>query len=164
MATKILLNPSELEEMANELQGAYSAIQQLRPTDSSETTYEHPAYEASRRVYGVMLDLLNILDLNERHSNQYTFDWSFMSPVSAAKLTGLAESWWRNKCAANNIPGAFKIGKQWIIPVEAVIAEAEKRGREIQRGTPTIFLVKTEESSSVVTLGDEDEEKIGNDF
>jgi hypothetical protein len=46
-----------------------------------------------------------------------------LTPVEAAALTGFAECTWR--AWAPTLPGAFKMGKQWIIPrsvVEAVMA------------------------------------------
>lgn len=42
------------------------------------------------------------------------------SPVGAATATGTSESSWRNRAAAGQIPGAFKVGKQWVIPASAV--------------------------------------------
>jgi hypothetical protein len=43
-----------------------------------------------------------------------------MTPVEIAQATGTAESTWRNKAAAGEIPGAVKKGKQWLIPREYV--------------------------------------------
>lgn len=42
------------------------------------------------------------------------FEW--FTPAEVASLTGTAESGWRNKAAAGEIPGAIKKGKQWLIP------------------------------------------------
>jgi len=40
----------------------------------------------------------------------------FWTPVEAARITGTAESGWRNRAAAGELPGAMKRGKQWLIP------------------------------------------------
>lgn len=47
----------------------------------------------------------------------------WMTPAEAAAATGTAESGWRNKAAAGNIPGAFKKGKQWLLPRSVVLAD-----------------------------------------
>lgn len=47
-------------------------------------------------------------------------DW--LTPVEAAELTKTAESGWRNKAAAGEIPGAVKKGKQWLLPRQIVLA------------------------------------------
>lgn len=44
----------------------------------------------------------------------------YLTPVEIADATGTAESTWRNKAAAGEIPGAVKKGKQWLIPRWAV--------------------------------------------
>lgn len=41
-------------------------------------------------------------------------DW--LTPAEVAALTDTAESGWRNKAAAGDIPGAVKKGKQWLLP------------------------------------------------
>lgn len=43
----------------------------------------------------------------------------FLTPAEAAELTNTHESGWRNRAAAGEIPGAFKKGKQWLIPRSA---------------------------------------------
>ena len=40
----------------------------------------------------------------------------YATPSEAAAFTGTAESTWRNRAAAGEIPGAVKKGKQWLIP------------------------------------------------
>lgn len=40
----------------------------------------------------------------------------FVTPAQVAAATGTAESTWRNKAAAGDIPGAVKAGKQWLLP------------------------------------------------
>jgi len=40
-----------------------------------------------------------------------------LTPAEVANQTGTAESTWRNKAAAGEIPGAIKLGKQWLLPV-----------------------------------------------
>lgn len=45
---------------------------------------------------------------------------SLLTPAEAAELFGGAESSWRNRAASGEIPGAFKKGKQWLIPKTAV--------------------------------------------
>jgi hypothetical protein len=39
-----------------------------------------------------------------------------LTPVECAAQTGTSESGWRNKAAAGLVPGARKVGKQWLIP------------------------------------------------
>jgi len=39
-----------------------------------------------------------------------------LTPVEVAEITNTAESTWRNKAAAGDIPGAVKRGKQWLLP------------------------------------------------
>lgn len=39
-----------------------------------------------------------------------------LTPVEAAERTGTSESGWRNRAAAGLVPGARKVGKQWLIP------------------------------------------------
>jgi hypothetical protein len=46
----------------------------------------------------------------------------WLTPAEAAALTGTSESSWRNRCAAGQVEGAFKKGKQWIIPHASVEA------------------------------------------
>ncbi len=41
---------------------------------------------------------------------------SLVTPAQIAEATGTSESNWRNKAAAGEIIGAFKAGKQWLIP------------------------------------------------
>lgn len=45
---------------------------------------------------------------------------SLLTPAEAADETDTSESSWRNRAAAGEIPGAFKKGKQWLIPRSAV--------------------------------------------
>ncbi len=44
------------------------------------------------------------------------FDREELTPAQVAALTATAESTWRNKAAAGDIPGARKAGKQWLLP------------------------------------------------
>lgn len=44
-----------------------------------------------------------------------------LTPAEVAELTSTAESGWRNKCAAGAFPGAFKKGKQWLIPRSVLV-------------------------------------------
>lgn len=46
----------------------------------------------------------------------------FVTPAQVAEATSTHESGWRNKCADGEIIGAFKAGKQWLIPVTALRA------------------------------------------
>ena len=46
---------------------------------------------------------------------------SLLTPAEAAVLFGGAESSWRNRAASGEIPGAFKKGKQWLIPESAIL-------------------------------------------
>lgn len=43
----------------------------------------------------------------------------------AAAVTGTAASGWRNRAAAGDIPGAWKVAKTWLIPVAAVRDRAQ---------------------------------------
>lgn len=47
-------------------------------------------------------------------------DIAYVTPLEAAERTGTAESTWRNKAAAGQIPGAIKKGKQWLLPVSVL--------------------------------------------
>jgi hypothetical protein len=49
----------------------------------------------------------------------------WLTPAEAAELSGTSESHWRNRCAAGQVDGAFKKGKQWLIPRASV---ARQRG------------------------------------
>lgn len=40
---------------------------------------------------------------------------TLLTPAEAAE-SGMSESYWRNACAAGDVPGAQKRGKQWLIP------------------------------------------------
>lgn len=40
----------------------------------------------------------------------------FLTPAEAAERSGLAEITWRKRAAGGKIAGAFKKGKQWLIP------------------------------------------------
>lgn len=45
---------------------------------------------------------------------------TMLTPVEVADKTGTAESTWRNKAAAGDIPGAVKKGKQWLLPLSVL--------------------------------------------
>lgn len=45
---------------------------------------------------------------------------TMLTPVEVAEKTGTAESTWRNKAAAGEIPGAVKKGKQWLLPLSVL--------------------------------------------
>ena len=47
---------------------------------------------------------------------------AYLTPVQVAEATKDAESTWRNRAAAGEIIGAFKAGKQWLIPVTSLRA------------------------------------------
>ena len=46
----------------------------------------------------------------------------FITTSEAAKRTGKSSSYWRNKCAAGEVPGAYKPGtdKYWLVPISAI--------------------------------------------
>lgn len=44
----------------------------------------------------------------------------WLTPAEAAAITGTSASGWRNRAAAGKLPGAFKKGKQWLIPSASV--------------------------------------------
>ncbi|MBA3530602.1 MAG: helix-turn-helix domain-containing protein [Ardenticatenales bacterium] len=46
-----------------------------------------------------------------------------LTPAEIAAATGTAESGWRNKAAAGQIPGALKKGKQWLLPRSVVCSQ-----------------------------------------
>ncbi len=50
----------------------------------------------------------------EEEAERLAADW--LTPAEIAAATGTAESTWRNKAAAGEVPGAVKKGKQWLIP------------------------------------------------
>ena len=59
---------------------------------------------------------------------------SYLTPVQVAEITLTSESSWRNKAASGDLLGAFKAGKQWLIPVPALRAyglDIEMRGRDV---------------------------------
>jgi len=43
-------------------------------------------------------------------------DYGLLTPAEIAVQTATGESTWRNRAAAGEFPGAFKKGKQWLIP------------------------------------------------
>ena len=47
---------------------------------------------------------------------------TYLTPAQIAEATDTAESTWRNKAAAGEIIGAFKAGKQWLIPTTSLRA------------------------------------------
>lgn len=58
----------------------------------------------------------------------------YLTPVQIAEATSTSESNWRNKAASGEFVGAFKAGKQWLLPVTALRAhgiEAEVLGQAI---------------------------------
>lgn len=48
----------------------------------------------------------------------------YLTTSEAAALSGTSESGWRNRAAAGKIPGAWKAGRDWMIPRSAVVSEA----------------------------------------
>jgi hypothetical protein len=50
----------------------------------------------------------------------------FLTPAEAAERSGLAEITWRKRAAGGKIPGAFKKGKQWLIP-RVMVSTKENR-------------------------------------
>jgi len=46
-----------------------------------------------------------------------------LTPAEVAEITGTADSTWRNKAAAGEIPGAVKKGKQWLLPRSVLRAQ-----------------------------------------
>lgn len=47
---------------------------------------------------------------------------TYLTPMEIAEATNTSESNWRNKAAAGEIIGAFKAGKQWLIPTTSLRA------------------------------------------
>lgn len=56
----------------------------------------------------------------------YSAPDTYYTPAEIASITGTAESGWRNKAAAGEIPGAIKKGKQWLIPRTVLRAQGVK--------------------------------------
>lgn len=52
----------------------------------------------------------------------YSAPDSYLTPAEVAAATDTAESGWRNKANAGEIPGAIKKGKQWLLPRAVLIA------------------------------------------
>lgn len=50
-----------------------------------------------------------------------------MTPAEIAAATGTAESGWRSKAAAGELPGSIKKGKQWLIPKRYAVARPNGR-------------------------------------
>jgi hypothetical protein len=46
----------------------------------------------------------------------------YITTAEAAQRSGKSSSYWRNKCAAGEVPGAYKPGsdKYWLMPVSAI--------------------------------------------
>lgn len=61
----------------------------------------------------------------------YTAPDTYLTPQEVADLTATSESNWRNKAAGGDIPGAYKAGKQWLLP--ASVLRAQGVLREIPR-------------------------------
>lgn len=59
-----------------------------------------------------------------------------LTPAEIAAATGTAESTWRNRAAAGELPGATKRGKQWLIS-ERVLIDAVVDGRVKPVSSPT---------------------------
>jgi hypothetical protein len=66
--------------------------------------------------------LLGVLDSDDAKTVLSLFmawiraETEYLTPAEIAERTGTAESGWRNKAAAQEIPGAVKKGKQWLLP------------------------------------------------
>lgn len=56
-----------------------------------------------------------------------------LTPAEIAEATGTAESSWRNKAAAHQIPGATKKGKQWLLPRSVVMSQLSPEQAEALR-------------------------------
>jgi len=53
-----------------------------------------------------------------------------MTPAEIAAATGTAESGWRNKAAAGELPGSIKKGKLWLIPKRYAAARSNGSQRQ----------------------------------
>jgi hypothetical protein len=66
--------------------------------------------------------LIQVLDGDQAHlilnllKAWYSAQAEYFTPAELVEITGQAESTWRNKAAAGDIPGTIKKGKQWLIP------------------------------------------------
>lgn len=63
----------------------------------------------------------------------------YLSPLKASQLTKWSERTWRDKCARDVIPGAHKVGKQWLIPRDALRLCGILRGPEKEQGEPQML-------------------------
>lgn len=46
----------------------------------------------------------------------------YLTTAQAAALTGAAVPTWTNRARAGRIPGAVRVGRDWLLPREAVLA------------------------------------------
>lgn len=108
--------------------------QQIIDLATGELFYESSLRMAEREGHEALLDQLNAMpypyymytpnfaDMTPEQAAGYKriVEKSVLTPAEAAELTNTHESGWRNRAAAGEIPGAFKKGKQWLIPRSAV--------------------------------------------
>lgn len=84
---------------------------------------------ADRRLQVNADDLTAFLRMLDEHGNvvaslylAYTAATSdYVTPVQVATFTHTAESTWRNRAAAHEIPLAWKAGKQWLLPKDVLL-------------------------------------------
>ena len=55
---------------------------------------------------------------------------NYLSVSEISKLWNLSERSVRNYCAESRIPGAFLVGKTWMIPSDAVKPDRKERVRD----------------------------------
>ncbi len=55
---------------------------------------------------------------------------SYVTPVEAEVISGYSEEYWRQQAWRGNIRGAFKSGKQWLLPRSVVEARKKHGVRE----------------------------------
>jgi Ser/Thr protein kinase RdoA (MazF antagonist) len=73
-----------------------------------ETIEDNVASDALDRRWDILQEKMRA------EAERFMANW--LTPAEIAAATGTAESTWRNKAAAGQVPGAVKKGKQWLIP------------------------------------------------
>ena len=69
---------------------------------------------------------------------------NYLSVSEISKLWNLSERSVRNYCAKSRIPGAFLVGKTWMIPSDAVKPERKERVRDSKKTLLDILILEKE--------------------
>ena len=73
---------------------------------------------------------------------------NFLSVAEIAKLWNVSERSVRNYCAEGRIPGAYLVGKTWMIPSDAVKPDRKAR---VSNNKKTLFDILISFSESLIT-------------